>query len=61
MAGAFDKEVSSCETLWAQAHTTYVANLQFAAEECSKVGRYLTSTLSFLHVFDLIEKCNCPY
>ena len=38
MAGAFDREVAPTDPLWQQAHATYVANLRFAAEQCSKVS-----------------------
>lgn len=41
MAGAFDREVSPTDPLWAQSQATYVSNLQFAADECSKVIREL--------------------
>ena len=37
MAGAFDRELTPTDTLWQQAHMTYISNLRFAAEQCSKV------------------------
>ena len=37
MAGAFDREVQQTDPLWQRARATYISNLQFAADECSKV------------------------
>jgi hydroxypyruvate isomerase len=36
MAGAFDREVQQTDPLWQRARATYISNLQFAADECSK-------------------------
>jgi hydroxypyruvate isomerase len=36
MAGAFDREVAQTDPLWQQALSTYISNLQFAADQCSK-------------------------
>ena len=50
MAGAFDREVQQTDPLWQQAHATYISNLQFAADECSKVCLILLKVLFHMNL-----------
>ena len=65
MAGAFDREVQQTDPLWQRAHATYISNLQFAADECSKVYTayfelYCSSSVVYLigSVLDLANSSN---